>query len=106
MLDVTGKWGAKSLFDHIHTGAYNYTRCKSEEYLVGKWPSFFLDLPEGERALYERHARRMFRYFLEFNKQKWSALVKDRLSTLPVMDPTLSAMNDMHRAMEYLTNPA
>ena len=48
----------------------------------------------------------MFRYFLEFNKQKWSALVKDHLGNLPVMDPTLSAMNDMHRAMEYLTNPA
>ena len=61
---------------------------------------------EAERAPFERHSKRMFRYFLEFNKQKWSALVKDRLGTLPIMDPIFSAMNDMHRAMEYLTNPA
>ena len=100
------RWGAKSLFDYIHIGAYNHTRSKSEDYLVGNWPSFFLDLPEAERAPFERHAKRMFRYFLEFNKQKWSALVKDRLGTVPVMDPIFPAMNDMHRAMEYLTNPA
>ena len=100
------RWGAKSLFDYIHIGAYNHTRSKSEDYLVGNWPSFFLDLPEAERAPFERRAKRMFRYFLEFNKQKWSALVKDRLGTVPVMDPIFPAMNDMHRAMEYLTNSA
>ena len=72
----------------------------------GKWPSFFLGLPEGERAPFERYAKRMFRYFLEFNKQKWKALVKDikQETGRDVKDPTLSAMNDMHRAMEYLTN--
>ena len=50
----------------------------------------------------------MFRYFLEFNKKKWKALVKDikQETGRDVKDPTLSAMNDMHRAMEYLTNPA
>ena len=50
----------------------------------------------------------MFRYFLEFNKQKWKALVKDikQETGRDVKDPTLSAMNDMHRAMEYLTNSA
>ena len=100
------RWGAKSLFDYIHIGAYNHTRSKSEDYLVGNWPSFFLDLPEAEREPFERRAKRMFRYFLEFNKQKWSALVKDRLGTVRVMDPIFPAMNDMHRAMEYLTNPA
>ena len=106
MLDVTGKWGAKSLFDAVWSQEDYWRVSKQEDYLVGMWPSFFLDLPEAERAPFERHSKRMFRYFLEFNKQKWSALVKDRLGTLPIMDPIFSAMNDMHRAMEYLTNPA
>ena len=65
-------------------------------------------MSEAERAPFERHAKRMFRYFLEFNKQKWKALVKDikQETGRDVKDPTLSAMNDMHRAMEYHTNPA
>ena len=107
------RWGAKSLFDYIHIGAYNHTRSKSEDYLVGNWPSFFLDLPEAERAPFERHAKRMFRYFLEFNKQKWSGHVKhiqqkgrDKRCIVTIDDATVAAMNDMHRAMEYLTNLA
>ena len=80
---------------------------------IGKWPSFFLDLPEAERAPFARHAKRMFRYFLEFNKQKWSAHVnhiqqkgRDKRCAVTIDDATVSAMNDMHRAMEYLTNSA
>ena len=106
MLDVTGKWGAKSLFDAVWSQEDYWRVSKQEDYLVGMWPSFFLDLPEAERAPFERHSKRMFRYFLEFNKQKWSALVKDRLGTVPIMDPIFSAMTDMHRAMEYPTNSA
>ena len=55
----------------------------------------------------------MFRYFLEFNKQKWSAHVKhiqqkgrDKRCAVTVDDATVAAMDDMHRAMEYLTNSA
>ena len=105
---ITGKWGAKSLFDAVTppSNVMLVSVSRKEDYLVGNWPSFFLDLPEAEREPFERRAKRMFRYFLEFNKQKWSALVKDRLGTVPVMDPIFPAMNDMHRAMEYLTNPA
>ena len=113
ILDTTGKWGAKSIFDCIDDGEYNYKRSSSEDYLVGKWPSFFLDLPEAERAPFARHAKRMFRYFLEFNKQKWSAHVnhiqqkgRDKRCIVTIDDATVSAMNDMHRAMEYLTNSA
>ena len=68
---------------------------------------------EPQRAPFERHARRMFRYFLEFNKQKWSAHVKhiqqkgrDKRCAVTVDDATVAAMDDMHRAMEYLTNSA
>ncbi len=108
MLDVTGKWGAKSIFE-----AERWRVGSEEDYLVGKWPSFFLDLPVAERAPFERHAKRMFRYFLEFNKAKWSAHVRhinqkgqDRRCVVTIDDATVAAMNDMHRAMEYLTNSA
>ena len=113
MLDVTGKWGAKSLFDAVWSQEDYWRVSKQEDYLVGMWPSFFLDLPEPQRAPFERHARRMFRYFLEFNKQKWSAHVKhiqqkgrDKRCAVTVDDATVAAMDDMHRAMEYLTNSA
>ena len=48
MLDVTGKWGAKSIFE-----AERWRVGSEEDYLVGNWPSFFLDLPEAERAPFE-----------------------------------------------------
>ena len=77
------------------------------------WPRQKRELPVAERAPFERHAKRMFRYFLEFNKAKWSAHVtlvdtkgRDKRCIVTIDDATVSAMNDMHRAMEYLTNSA
>ena len=100
---MQGEW-ANPLYDE---------REQAENYMVRHFPSFFLALNEAERVPFARHAKRMFRYFLEFNKAKWSAHVRhiqqkgrDKRCIVTIDDATVAAMNDMHRAMEYLTNSA
>ena len=76
--------------------------------LVQGWPAFFFDkLRYEERLSFRRRAERsMFRYYLEYHKQKWNSHVhaSDTAGRHKVRldEPTRSATNNLHRVTEYL----
>ena len=84
--------------------------------MVRHFPSFFLALDEAERVPFARHAKRMFRHFVNYHTRLWETqraieaprrkgyeYDSDEQEFISLIDEHLTrATDDLHKVTEYL----